>query len=265
MCTLNCPIGGYDYIAVGYDPYVANSYNLFRWAQQVISNNNFGDPTADPQVYTSVGDSNQPPAFCADDSPDPGTPALPDGSQSYYLGEAEEIHTNAGGVGQVRFELTDGNDQFKVIITFLRATPLTQAEMTSPSGPCDLVVSNWDSVTFTVQKPDGTTVQTGVIACFQLRTCNRNYLYSCQTDCTAALNGPTCNTPSASESFLPAGVSRSPSPSAFVFQTSVSNSPSPMSSTPSVSTSPGAQGGGPGVQTGSGAGLSSWLEFGLIV
>jgi len=256
VCTVACPEGGYDYIAVGYSPAIINSYVLFRFSQEVIALNDAKTPGADPQTFSLLAD-NVGAEFCANDSTNSGS--LPDGSPVYNLGTATEVHSNLLGNGSISFVLVDSSNDFRVTISFLAYGLLNSTQMDNLPGPCDLIVSQFQSVTYTIEKPVGTFVQTGLITCFQLRSCSMlANLYGCQTACLAAKNGFGCNSPSSSQSHLPSGVSRSPSGSRLQFLTSVSNSPT-NSPTPSTG-----NGGHPNGQLSPSSGvscLSSWLSL----
>jgi len=264
MCNVACPEGGYDYIAVGYDPFIPFSYVLFRFSQEVIAYNS--KPGDDPTSFSITSD-NVGAEFCANDSSDPGTP-LPNGNVQYNLGSATEYHSNIGGQGTISFVLADEYNEFQVTILFTAFGLLNTTQLDNIPGTCDLVVSNFQSVTYTIQKPVGTTVQTGIIACFQLRACNmKSNLYGCEVACLTAFNGAGCTSVSPSNSILPSGVSHSSTPSPLEFVTTVSNSPThSLTSSTSLSPSPSNANGGGGDQStnplgGSGQRLSSWFSL----
>jgi len=262
-----CPEGGYDYIATGYDPFIPFSYVLFRLSQEVIAYNDAGNPTADPQSFSIFSD-NVGGEFCANDSADTGSPALPNGVGAVYnLGSATEYHSNVGGTGTIKFVLTDEYSAFQVTILFTAFGLLNQTQMDNIPGPCDLIVSNFQSVTYTVEKPVGTVVQNGIISCFQFRSCNNKAnLYGCQVNCLTANNGVGCTSFSPSSSILPSGVSRSASETPLQYVTTVSTSPTiSFTSSNSLSASPSADVGGGGHPdlgpSSEGISLLSWLSL----
>jgi len=140
--------------------------------------------------------------FCANDSTNPGS--LPNGSPVYNLGTATESHSNTEfGTGTISFVLVDSNNAFRVSIVFFANGLLNSTQMDNIPGPCDLVVSNFNNVTYVVEKPLTNVIDSGIITCFQLRSCSMlANLYGCQTACLTAKNGFNCNSPSASQSFF---------------------------------------------------------------
>jgi hypothetical protein len=187
---------------------------LFRWTEGTISQP-VQEPNANPPyTFWVLHDFyDKPSGFCANIHPDIGSPALP--TRFSTLENATEVHTslNSAGNGVVQFILVGNGSVVTVGFYNPGALALTYAQRQATF--CELnPVSQWAAVNYTVEKPAGTVVESGIITCFQKRICgNANYLFGCPNAqvCTKQNVGSLCS-PSSSVTPIPSGASLSATP-----------------------------------------------------